>query len=98
MGAQKEMAMGREMAAPRKPRKAIVVRDQVAGRAGVTLVERPEPQAAINDVVVQIHGETDLCGSARKGNAGSFRVSASRTPLRMTISWEAKGRWPKAAI
>src|SRR5215471_12385210 len=29
-----------------------------------------------------------LCGSARKGNARSFRVSASRTPLRMTISWE----------
>jgi hypothetical protein len=28
---------------------------QAAGTAGVKLVERPEPQAAINDVVVQIH-------------------------------------------
>ena len=35
--------------------KAIVVTDKAAGTAGVKLVERPEPQAAINDVVVQIH-------------------------------------------
>ena len=35
--------------------KAIVVTDQAAGTAGAKLVERPEPQAAINDVVVQIH-------------------------------------------
>ena len=34
--------------------KAIVVTDQAAGTAGMTLVERPEPQAAINDVVVQV--------------------------------------------
>ena len=34
--------------------KAIVVTDQAVGTAG-KLVERPEPQAAINDVVVQIH-------------------------------------------
>src|SRR5689334_10712746 len=35
--------------------KAIVVTDQAAGTAGVKLVERPEPQPAINDVLVQIH-------------------------------------------
>ena len=35
--------------------KALVVTDQAAGTAGVKLVERPDPQAAINDVVVQIH-------------------------------------------
>jgi NADPH:quinone reductase-like Zn-dependent oxidoreductase len=35
--------------------KAIVVTDQAAGMAGVKLVDRPEPKAAINDVVVQIH-------------------------------------------
>jgi len=35
--------------------KAIAVTDQAAGTAGVKLVERPEPQAAINDVVVQMH-------------------------------------------
>ena len=35
--------------------KAIVVTDQAAGTAGMKLAERPEPQAAINDVIVQIH-------------------------------------------
>src|SRR4029077_5720282 len=35
--------------------KAIVVTDQAGGRAGMTLVERPEPQAATTDVVVQVH-------------------------------------------
>src|SRR3954463_7318240 len=35
--------------------KAIVVTDEAAGTAGMTLVERPEPPAAINDVIVQIH-------------------------------------------
>jgi hypothetical protein len=33
--------------------KAIVVTDQAAGKAGMKLVERPEPPAAINDVIVQ---------------------------------------------
>jgi NADPH:quinone reductase-like Zn-dependent oxidoreductase len=35
--------------------KAIVITDQAAGTAGMKLAERPEPQAAINDVIVQIH-------------------------------------------
>jgi len=35
--------------------KAIVVTDRAAGTAGMKLVEQPEPQAAINDVIVQIH-------------------------------------------
>src|SRR2546430_4626740 len=35
--------------------KAIAVTDQAAGTAGMKLAERPEPQAAINDVVVQVH-------------------------------------------
>ena len=33
--------------------KAIVVTDPAAGTAGMTLTERPEPPAAINDVVVR---------------------------------------------
>ncbi len=44
--------------------KAIVVRNQAAGMAGMKLVELPEPQAAINDVVVKVHAsgfvETEL--------------------------------------
>jgi NADPH:quinone reductase-like Zn-dependent oxidoreductase len=35
--------------------KAIVVTDEAAGTAGMTLVDRPEPSAAINDVIVEIH-------------------------------------------
>src|SRR5947199_1132196 len=35
--------------------KAIVVTDQAAGTAGMTLEERPDPPAAINDVVVRVH-------------------------------------------
>ena len=35
--------------------KAIVATDKASGTAGIKLMERPEPQAAINDVVVQIH-------------------------------------------
>jgi len=35
--------------------KAIVATDRAAGAAGVKLVERPEPEAAINDVVVQVY-------------------------------------------
>jgi hypothetical protein len=35
--------------------KAIVVADQAAGTAGMTLVERREPQTAINDAVAWVH-------------------------------------------
>ncbi|HEY4318833.1 MAG TPA: NADP-dependent oxidoreductase [Herbaspirillum sp.] len=35
--------------------KAIIVKNQAAGTAGMALAERPEPAAAINDVIVQIH-------------------------------------------
>ena len=45
----------RQMTEETIPMKAIVVTDQAAGTAGMKLVERPEPQAAINDVVVQVH-------------------------------------------
>ncbi|ABR91699.1 zinc-binding oxidoreductase [Janthinobacterium sp. Marseille] len=35
--------------------KAIIVTEQATGTAGMKLAERPEPQAAINDVIVQIY-------------------------------------------
>src|ERR1700748_2719161 len=35
--------------------KAIIVTDQAAGTLGMKLAERPEPSAAINDVIVQVH-------------------------------------------
>jgi NADPH:quinone reductase-like Zn-dependent oxidoreductase len=46
--------------------KAIVVTDEAAGTAGMTLVERPEPEPAINDVVGQsvlAHGAAGAVGS-----------------------------------
>src|SRR5262249_15686542 len=45
----------RQMTEETIPMKAIVVTDQAAGTAGMKLAERPEPPAAINDVIVQIH-------------------------------------------
>src|SRR5262249_7873741 len=45
----------RQMIEETIPMKAIVVTDQAAGTAGMKLAKRPEPQAAINDVVVQVH-------------------------------------------
>src|SRR5579872_4503568 len=39
----------------RIPMKAIVVTDQAVGTTGMKLAERPKPQAAINDVLVQVH-------------------------------------------
>ncbi len=39
--------------------KAIVVTNRGAGTAGMKLVERPMPRAAINDVVVQVHASGD---------------------------------------
>jgi NADPH:quinone reductase-like Zn-dependent oxidoreductase len=35
--------------------KAIVVTDEAAGTGGMRLVDRPEPEPAINDVIVEIH-------------------------------------------
>src|SRR3954469_21963746 len=35
--------------------KAIVLTDEAAGTTGMTLMDRPEPSAAINDVIVEIH-------------------------------------------
>ena len=40
--------------------KAVVVTDQAAGTAGMTLVERPKPQATINNPDTQILGTKSL--------------------------------------
>ena len=47
--------------------KAIVVTDQAAGTAGMKLAERPEPKAAINDVVVQVHASGTRPGLSWRG-------------------------------
>src|SRR6266571_7162805 len=60
--------------------KAIVVTDQAAGTAGVNLVERPEPQTAINDVVVQIHASGFTGDELTWPSTWTDRVGRDRTP------------------
>src|SRR4051794_534521 len=60
--------------------KAIVATDQAAGTAGVKLVERPEPQAAINDVVVQIHASGFTGDELTWPSTWTDRVGRDRTP------------------
>src|ERR1700730_11665850 len=60
--------------------KAIVVTDQAAGTAGMTLVERPEPQAAINDVVVQVHASGCVGTEWAWPSTWTDRLDRDRTP------------------
>jgi NADPH:quinone reductase-like Zn-dependent oxidoreductase len=60
--------------------KAIAVTDQAAGTAGVKLVERPEPQAAINDVVVQIHASGFTGDELSWPSTWTDRLGRDRTP------------------
>src|SRR4029453_11240551 len=62
------------------PMKAIVVTDKAAGTAGVKLVERPEPQGAINDVVFQIHAWGFPGGGLTWPSTWTDRVGRDRTP------------------
>src|SRR5258708_7973610 len=60
--------------------KAIVATDQAGGMAGVELVERHEPQAAINDVVVQIHASGFTGDELSWPSTWTDRVGRDRTP------------------
>src|ERR1700740_534492 len=62
------------------PMKAIVVTDQAAGTAGMKLAERPEPQAAINDVVVQIHASGFVPTELEWPSTWTDRRGRDRTP------------------
>src|SRR5436309_14665464 len=62
------------------PMKAIVVTDQAAGTAGMKLVERPEPQPAINDVVVQVHASGFVPTEMAWPSTGTERRDRDRTP------------------
>jgi len=60
--------------------KAIVVTDQAAGTAGMTLVERPEPEPAINDVVVRVHASGFTSGELTWPSTWTDRLGRDRTP------------------
>jgi NADPH:quinone reductase-like Zn-dependent oxidoreductase len=60
--------------------KAIVVTNQAAGTAGMTLAERPAPRAAINDVVVRVHASGFVPTELEWPSTWTDRVDRNRTP------------------
>ncbi|MER7251721.1 NADP-dependent oxidoreductase [Kribbella sp. NPDC000426] len=60
--------------------RAIVVTDEAAGTAGMTLTERPEPPAAINDVVVEIHASGYVPTEATWPSTWTDRADRDRRP------------------
>ena len=60
--------------------KAIVVTDEATGTAGMELVERPEPQAAINDVVVEVRAAGFVNTELTWPSTWTDRLGRDRTP------------------
>jgi len=60
--------------------KAIVVMDRAAGTAGMKLVQRPEPQAAISDVVVLVHASGFVGTELAWPSTWADRLHRDRTP------------------
>jgi NADPH:quinone reductase-like Zn-dependent oxidoreductase len=60
--------------------KAIVVTEKAAGTAGMTLVERPEPEPAINDVAVQVRASGFVATELAWPSTWTDRLDRDRTP------------------
>ncbi len=60
--------------------KAIIVTDQVAGKSGMKLAERPKPLAAINDVIIQIHASGFVPTEMEWPSTWADRRGRDRTP------------------
>jgi NADPH:quinone reductase-like Zn-dependent oxidoreductase len=60
--------------------KAIVVTEKAAGTAGMTLAERPEPAAAVNDVVVEVCASGFTPGELTWPGTWTDRRGLDRTP------------------
>lgn len=60
--------------------KAITVTDQAAGTAGMTLAEQPEPQPAINDVLVEVHASGFVNTELSWPSTWTDRLDRDRTP------------------
>jgi NADPH:quinone reductase-like Zn-dependent oxidoreductase len=60
--------------------KAIVVSEESAGTAGMTLTERPEPAPAINDVVVEVHASGFVPTELEWPSTWTDRLDRPRTP------------------
>ncbi|HEY0895871.1 MAG TPA: NADP-dependent oxidoreductase [Sphingobacteriaceae bacterium] len=60
--------------------KAIVVTDQDGGVAGMKLIDRPEPAAAINDVIVQVYAASMTGDELSWPSTWTDRAGNDRTP------------------
>lgn len=60
--------------------KAIVVTDEAAGTAGMTLAERPMPEPAGNDVLVEVHASGFTPGELTWPGTWTDRLGRDRTP------------------
>jgi NADPH:quinone reductase-like Zn-dependent oxidoreductase len=60
--------------------KAIVVTDEAAGTAGMSLAERPEPEASGNDVVVTVHASGFTPGELSWPGTWTDRLGRDRRP------------------
>ena len=60
--------------------KAITVTDQAAGTKGMKLAERPEPQPAINDVLVEVHAAGFVNTELTWPSTWADRLDRDRTP------------------
>jgi NADPH:quinone reductase-like Zn-dependent oxidoreductase len=60
--------------------KAMVVTDRTAGSNGMKAAQRPEPEAAINDVVVQVHAAGIVNTELEWPSTWTDRLGRDRTP------------------
>jgi len=60
--------------------RAIVVTDPTAGTSGMKLVERPQPQPALNDVLVEVHASGFTAGELTWPSSWTDRLDRDRTP------------------
>jgi NADPH:quinone reductase-like Zn-dependent oxidoreductase len=60
--------------------KAITVTDEAAGTGGMTFADRPEPEPAINDVVVRVHAAGFVNTELTWPSTWADRLSRNRTP------------------
>src|SRR3954471_1948843 len=75
-----DSAEGREVETGRARMKAIVATDETAGTGGMTLVERPDPPAAINDVIVEVHASGFVPTEMAWPSTWTDRRGGDRTP------------------
>jgi NADPH:quinone reductase-like Zn-dependent oxidoreductase len=79
-GIESEAANFREHPTMEVTMKAMVVTDQAAGKSGAKLVERPQPQPAINEVVVQVHASSFTGDELTWPSTWVDRAGRDRTP------------------